>query len=205
MVLITETRPQISTPVKAAPVNKATPVSVTPIKTSLNKTKTNEKGNKITENKMEVQKQTNKHQQTGKKIVVILVRGFPDIIKPIKDTLLMLNLKRKNYAIILEDNPISRGMLKKVKDFVTYGEITEETLQQLVKIRGEEFQGRETDSKKKYHYNHFLFNGKKYKKYFRLNPPRKGFGRKGIKVSFKTGGALGYRGEKINELLQRML
>ena len=33
---------------------------------------------------------------------------------------------------------------------------------------------------------------------FRLHPPRKGY--EGIKRSFKEGGALGYRGEKINEL-----
>ena len=43
------------------------------------------------------------------------------------------------------------------------------------------------------------------KKVFRLKPPSKGFERKGIKMSFKEGGALGYRGEKINELLERMI
>ena len=40
---------------------------------------------------------------------------------------------------------------------------------------------------------------------FRLNPPRGGFERKGIKVSFNSGGALGYRGEKINSLIKKML
>ena len=37
---------------------------------------------------------------------------------------------------------------------------------------------------------------------FRLHPPRKGY--EGIKRSFKEGGALGYRGEKINHLIRRM-
>ena len=37
---------------------------------------------------------------------------------------------------------------------------------------------------------------------FRLHPPRKGY--EGIKRSFKEGGALGYRAEKINALLRRM-
>ena len=37
---------------------------------------------------------------------------------------------------------------------------------------------------------------------FRLHPPRKGY--EGIKRSFKEGGALGYRAEKINTLLRRM-
>jgi large subunit ribosomal protein L30 len=147
----------------------------------------------------------NKIESKDKKIAVILVRGFPDITKPIKDTLLFLNLTRKNQAVVLEDNPVTRGMLKKVKDFVAYGEINDETLQELVSKRGEEEQGRETDAKKKYHYRVFVFKGKKYKKYFRLNPPRKGFGRKGIKIAFNAGGALGYRGEGINDLVKRML
>ena len=43
------------------------------------------------------------------------------------------------------------------------------------------------------------------KKFFRLSPPRKGFGRKGIKFAFTKGGALGYRGIKINDLIKRML
>jgi len=37
---------------------------------------------------------------------------------------------------------------------------------------------------------------------FRLHPPRKGY--EGIKRSFKEGGALGYRADKINALLRRM-
>ena len=48
-------------------------------------------------------------------------------------------------------------------------------------------------------------DGKKIKPFFRLNPPAKGFGRKGIKVSFKAKGALGYRADKINDLIKRMI
>jgi large subunit ribosomal protein L30 len=39
---------------------------------------------------------------------------------------------------------------------------------------------------------------------FRLHPPSKGFKGK-IKRGYGSGGELGYRGEKINELLRRML
>jgi len=42
------------------------------------------------------------------------------------------------------------------------------------------------------------------KPFFRLNPPVKGFGA-GVKVPFSLGGALGYRKDKINELIKRML
>ena len=43
------------------------------------------------------------------------------------------------------------------------------------------------------------------KNFFRLSPPVKGFDRKGIKVQFSLGGALGYRKEKINDLIKRMV
>jgi large subunit ribosomal protein L30 len=42
------------------------------------------------------------------------------------------------------------------------------------------------------------------KKFFRLHPPSKGF-KGNVKKGFTAGGELGYRGEKVNELLQRML
>src|SRR3989338_10479103 len=97
-------------------------------------------------------------------------------------------------------------MLRRAKDYITWGEINDDTFKILVDKRGEEFVGRETDSKKKIKYNDFVvINNKKIKKYFRLNAPRKGFGRKGIKYSFANGGALGYRGEKINDLIKRMV
>ena len=39
----------------------------------------------------------------------------------------------------------------------------------------------------------------------RLHPPRGGFERKGIKLPFTKGGVYGNRGEKINDLVERML
>ncbi|HPP45642.1 MAG TPA: 50S ribosomal protein L30, partial [Methanomassiliicoccaceae archaeon] len=44
---------------------------------------------------------------------------------------------------------------------------------------------------------------KDVKPVFRLHPPRQGY--EGVKRTFTTGGALGYRGEKINALIERML
>jgi len=141
-----------------------------------------------------------------KKIAVILVRGLIDVRKPVKDTLAMLRLTRKNHCVVIDNTPVNLGMLKKVKDYVTWGEISEEVLKELIEKRGEEYFGPETCSKGKIKYKKFFtHNNKKYKKYFRLNPPRKGFGRKGIKIPFKVGGALGYRKEKINDIIKRML
>ena len=138
-------------------------------------------------------------------LAVILVRGVACRPHPIARTLEFLKLSRKNQCVVVANTPQNEGMVRKVKDYVTWGEITPETFQELVAKRGEEYLGRLTDSKEKYHYRYLEINGKKYKKYFSLNPPRKGFERKGIKVSFTVGGALGYRGAKINDLLKRMM
>ncbi len=139
------------------------------------------------------------------KLAVVLVRGMIDMNSSLKDTLRVLRLHHKNHCVVVADNPVSRGMIQKVKDYVTWGEISAETYDLLVAKRGQLFQARLTDRLKKYSYAVIEHHGKKYKPYFALNPPIKGFGRKGIKVAFRAGGALGYRGEKINDLLQRMM
>lgn len=140
------------------------------------------------------------------KIAVVRVRGDVNLRKEVKDTLKLLRLYRKNFCVVVEGTPSWIGMIKKVKDYVTYGEIDDATYKELAEKRGEMYKGREKDSKGKIEYKRFiLFDGKKIKPFFRLGPPRHGFGRKGIKVSYRAHGALGYRGEKINELLKRMI
>ncbi|MCK5138976.1 MAG: uL30 family ribosomal protein [Nanoarchaeota archaeon] len=141
------------------------------------------------------------------KIAVIRVRGSVRIKKEIIDTLNMLRLYNKNYCVVLNPTPQNIGMVNKVKDFVTYGEVEEGLFKELIGKRGEEYKGREKDSKGKIEYKrkYFEFDGKKYNKYFRLPPPRKGYERKGIKKPFSRGGALGNRREKINDLIRRMI
>lgn len=141
-----------------------------------------------------------------KQLAAVRVRGSIGVNQKVEDTMSMLRLYRKNYCAVVPDNPVYTGMLKNAKDYITWGEIDEETFNTLVSKRGEEFSGRETDAKGKIKYNDFMVvNSKKIKKYFRLNPPIKGFGRKGIKHTFREGGALGYRGEAMKELIRRMI
>ncbi|MEA3430989.1 MAG: uL30 family ribosomal protein [Nanoarchaeota archaeon] len=124
-------------------------------------------------------------------LVLIRVRGLTGVKKVIGDAMLMLRLYRKNYCVIIPNNKTNRGMCQKIKDFITWGEIDEETTKLLKDNRTrktKDKQGKEIE-----------------KKFYALHPPRKGFERKGIKVSFNIGGALGYRGEKINELIKRMI
>ena len=144
-------------------------------------------------------------QAKSKNIAVILVRGLARIRKPIKDTILMLKLKKKHQCVIVEDTPMNKGMLVKVKDYIAWGPINEETYKLLIQKRGKAYEGRLTDRKEKYHYKTLSFSGKHYLPYFRLNPPKKGFGIKGIKVAYNASGSLGNRGEKINDLIKRMV
>lgn len=140
------------------------------------------------------------------RIAAIRLRGRTQIKTKIEDTLKMLRLYKNNYCAVFPNTLVYSGMLKKAKDYLTWGEIDDETFNALIDKRGEQFSGRETDSKNKIKYpEYFVHNNKKYKKYFRLNSPRKGLGRKGLKHSFKEGGALGYRGASINDLIKRMV
>ena len=142
----------------------------------------------------------------GQKIAIVRVRGLTGIKHPIDDTLNKLRLYRKNYCVVVPENSVYIGMIRKVKDYVTWGEVSEETYKTLLDERKEDYKGRASDSKGKINYAKFLdIDGKRIKKFFRLNSPRKGYGRKGIKRSFTNGGALDYRGDKINDLIMRMI
>ncbi len=137
------------------------------------------------EKKVEETKKEAPKTEKVQKIAIIRIRGEVGIKKKIKDTLKMLRLYKKNWCVVLENTPANLGMVKIVKDYTTYGEISKEVLDILMK-KAEK-------------------NPKGKIKPFRLCPPRGGFERKGIKVSFNNGGALGYRADKINALIKKML
>lgn len=155
-----------------------------------------------------------------RKIAVIRIRGKINIKKDIKDTLNMLRLYNKNYCVIIDNKPLKVGMIKKVKDYITWGEIEEDTLKSLLQNRGKlpgnkRLTNDYLKEKVKIDINSItkeIFESKKslkdipgLKLFFRLKPPTGGFEKKGIKTPFSLGGALGYRKEKINELIKKMI
>jgi large subunit ribosomal protein L30 len=143
--------------------------------------------------------------QTNEKLAVIRVRGTTGVRYDIKATLEMLRLHKKNYCVVLPKNRTYQGMVEKIKDYVTWGEIDESTYNSLLSKRKEEYKGKISDDKEIIKYNKFTKIGdKNIKKMFRLNSPKKGYGRKGVKYPVNAGGALGYRGDKINDLIMRM-
>ncbi len=150
---------------------------------------------------------------------VIRVRGTVNVEPDIKKTLQLLNLTRTNHCVIIPENPVYKGMLQKIKDYVTWGEIQKKQLTELLKTRGkligdkpltEEYLKSATSYDSIPKLSEALINKKiryteipEIKPVFRLNPPKQGF--EGIKRSYKNKGALGYRGTEINSLLTRML
>lgn len=150
---------------------------------------------------------------------VIRVRGSVNVKPDIKDTLKMLRLNRINHCVLLPKTESYSGMLQKVKDYVTWGEIAPQTLAKMIIHRGRLIGDKKVSDK-------YVKTNTKYKsimslakaisegetKYqelkdikpvIRLHPPRKGYG--GVKKSYKLGGALGYRGEDINKLIDKMI
>ena len=139
-------------------------------------------------------------------LAVIRIKGGIGVKGNITDTLDMLRLHNRNTCVVIPNNEVYNGMVRKAKDYITWGEIEDKTLKELIAKKGQEYKGPEQDPKKKIKYNRFFIHeNKKYKKFFRLNSPKKGYGRKGTKEVFMKGGALGYRGKKINDLIIRMI
>lgn len=149
----------------------------------------------------------------------IRIRGTVNIKPDIKKTLQMLNLTRANHCVLIEETPSNKGMLYTAKDYITWGEVEKKTLTKLITQRGrlegdkpitEDHLKSATSYKdiekladaiisKKFKYKEIP----SVKPVFRLNPPKKGY--EGIKKAYAKKGALGYRGQEINKLLEKML
>jgi len=150
---------------------------------------------------------------------VIKVRSNINVNKDIRRTMELLRLNRVNHCIILHETAITKGMLQKIKDYVTWGEIKPEVLARMTLLKGKvegntpidtafikansefgtplDFAKAVVEGKTKYS------DIKGIKPIIRLHPPLKGY--EGIKRAYTVGGALGYRGDNINDLILRML
>ncbi|MFQ5976124.1 MAG: 50S ribosomal protein L30 [Candidatus Hydrothermarchaeales archaeon] len=159
-----------------------------------------------------------KNEDHPKRLVVIRVRGKVNVKKEIEDTLKMLRLYRINHSVLISSTPSLKGMVVKAKDYITWGDVDEKDISLLLKNRGELIGGEKlTDAyvKKNTRFKSIADFVKAFaaskaelsdipnlKPVFRLHPPRKGHKR--IKRAFKDGGALGYRGSQIKDLVYRM-
>tara|TARA_B100001996_G_scaffold97463_1_gene72972 strand:+ start:2477 stop:2884 length:408 start_codon:yes stop_codon:yes gene_type:complete len=132
-----------------------------------------------------------------------------------------LNLTRVNHAVLIPENDTYAGMLQKVKDFVTWGEVSADAIAGIIRDRGRLIGDKTvtdaavkeaTDYKDISAFSKAIASGdatvkdmETMKRVFRLHPPRGNKGWGGVKRHFTVGGALGFRGEAIEELAARMM
>ena len=152
-------------------------------------------------------------------LAVVRIRGTVLARGSVVDSLEMLRLTRANHCVIVQESKSLRGMLTKVQDYVTWGEITPQMVAKLLLKRGRVTGGKNlTDAYVKanskyssiWDFTQAFSKGEAGMKdilglspVLRLHPPLKGY--KSVKLTFKAGGDLGDRGVAIENLLTRMI
>ena len=152
-------------------------------------------------------------------ILVIRIRGGINVSRKNEDTLRMLRVDRNNYATFIDDRPEYKGMLQRVKDQVTWGEPSVETVKLVLEKRGKIYGDKPIDAEtlQKLGYESIdslasaIHSGNAeyhklegIKPFFRLTPPSKGF-KNTVKKAYNNKGELAYRGDAINELAAKMV
>ena len=153
--------------------------------------------------------------------LIVRVRSDRGVERSIRDTMAMMNLTRVNHATIVPESSTYAGMLQKSKDFVTWGVIDANTIESLLKERGRMVGNKPVDDaaikansefKSMKDFAKALASGEAtmksvdgLKPVLRLHPPRGSKGWGGIKRAYSVGGALGFRGDEISSLAERMI
>ena len=147
---------------------------------------------------------------------IVRLRGEVNVRPEIKDTLQMLRIHRVNHCVIVNEDPHFRGMIQKVKDYVAWGKIDDDTLAMLLERRGRLSGNRRlTDQFLKENTSYRSFKDLAVainsgsvslkelglKPIFRLHPARKGL--KTTKKTAQQGGDMGFR-QDLADLIKRM-
>src|SRR3990167_3773893 len=139
-------------------------------------------------------------------ICIIRIKGEIGLNRDVVETLSRLRIRKKYSCVVIKPDAEKLGMIKRVKDAVAYGDISEETFEKLIEKRGKAIDKKKKIDAKKI-VSH-LKEGKTYeennlKPFFRLHPPRGGID---SKIHYgKKKGVLGRSEEGINKLVERML
>lgn len=142
------------------------------------------------------------------KLAAVRIRGIRNVDPKIKFTLGLLRLGKPNHCILLNDSPQNMGMLQVAKDYITFGPVSESTIESMLVKRGKKGAKfvrsvlKEEEIKKA---AKEISSGKKTIDYvdpvFMLRPPSKGY--KNVKVPYPSG-ELGKRTE-MDSLIKRMI
>lgn len=149
--------------------------------------------------------------------MIVRVRGTTHARHDVVETLRYLHLTRPNHATVVPEVPSVRGMLTTIQGYVTWGEAEPETVSLLLAERGETKSGARLTAESvadiapgkdlpaitRSVAEKGLIQVTGLKPLFRLKAPKGGW--RSTKKPFTLGGALGYRGRSINDLVRRMI
>ena len=152
-------------------------------------------------------------------LAVLRLRGSVSISRELERAFALMHLTRKFSVTLMRESPSNLGMIRKIKDYATWGEASPKIISQLIQQRGYlKGNQRVTDEAVEERLGHEsieqlgtalhelkanLWRLPDLKPVFRLHPPKGGF-HGSIKKPYPKG-ELGYRGEKINDLLAKMI
>ena len=138
-------------------------------------------------------------------ILVIRISGMINISKDMQETLYRFRLRRKYSAVLVDQTPLNLKLLKKMRNHTAYGNISKDTLKELIEKRAIPVNKTKKINVEKL-IEHLEKNARspEIKPFFRLHPPRGGIeAKRHFGVSKKA--VLGDNKEKINDLVRRML
>lgn len=122
-------------------------------------------------------------------IAVVRIRGSVGTRTDVEDALIQMGLKEQHSCVVVPQIPSYLGVLRKVKDYVTWGVVGEDVAKKLLVAKKLKHSDDKTNP-----YKGLVFH---------LAPPRKGF-KNSIKTPYPRG-ELGDRKNTIGELIERMI
>lgn len=140
-------------------------------------------------------------------MLVIRISGLVEVPDNVDETLFRMRLRRKFSAVLLHENVDNRKLIRYVRDFVAYGDVSKEVLIELLMKRGVMKNKKKIDlltaTKLAEQLDKKSMEELGLKPFFRLAPAVGGID---SKIHFgRKKGVLGDNGAKINELVRRML
>ncbi|MBI5804203.1 uL30 family ribosomal protein [Candidatus Pacearchaeota archaeon] len=134
-------------------------------------------------------------------IAAVRISGKVDVPEKIENALTRIRIRRKYSAVLLKPTKENLAILKKLRDYVAFGDINREILTELIKKRAFPKQKNPEEIVRQLEKKSLSELG--VKPFFRLHPPRGGIE---SKKHFGVGkGVLGDNKGKINDLIRRML
>jgi large subunit ribosomal protein L30 len=137
-------------------------------------------------------------------ILAIRISGMVSLKRDDQETLYRMRLRRKYAATLIADTPQNRKMLEGVRNFIAYGDVSKETLHDIIAKRGEGLNGKKFDvAKVMSEIDKKSLEELGVKPFFRLHPPRGGIESK--KHVGMGKGVLGNHKNEIGKLVEKML